>query len=180
MKFDEWKILVKGLKSVYTSDRFLPDGDSVRIWYSLLKDIPYETLNIAIQKYMATGKFPPTVAELRESACEITSPDLKEDWSAGWQQVVKAIGGYGCYNAEGALESMDSITRQCVKRLGWKNLCMSENQMADRANFRQIYEQVKTQQKGNAQLPAGLRKAISAERQMIAEESESGGHSDAE
>ena len=48
MTFDEFKILVKGMKAVYTSPNFLPDADSVKIWYRLLGDMPYELASIAI------------------------------------------------------------------------------------------------------------------------------------
>ena len=61
------------------------------------------------------------------------------------------------YNEAEALESMDEITRQAVKRLGFKNLCLSESQMTDRANFRMIYEQVAERKKKEAQLPESLR-----------------------
>ena len=40
MSFEEFKKLVKGMKAVYTSQSFLPDAESVKIWYQLLKDIP--------------------------------------------------------------------------------------------------------------------------------------------
>lgn len=160
MTFDEWKKLVKGLKSVYTSEKFLPDKDAVMIWYSLLKDLEYKTLNLAIQKYIATGKFPPTVAELRECAVGILEPLAQSDYGQGWEQVTKAIGKYGYCNAEEALASMDEVTRKCVKRLGWKNICMSENQVADRANFRQIYEQEIQRHREHKQLPESVREAI--------------------
>ena len=55
---------------------------------------------------------------------------------------------------------MDEITRACVKRLGWKELCMSENPVADRANFRMIYEQIQQQKKETTALPAGLKQNI--------------------
>lgn len=160
MIFDEWKKLVKGLKSVYTSEKFLPNGDSVKIWYELLKDMDYKVLNLAIQKYMLTGKFPPTIAELRECAVGITDPTTTNDYGDGWEQVQKAISKYGYYNADEALASMDKVTQQCVKRLGWKNICLSENPVADRANFRQIYEQEKLKRKELEQLPDKVKHAI--------------------
>lgn len=160
MTFEEWKKLVKGLKSVYTSERFLLDGDSVKIWYELLKDMDYKVLNLAIQKYMVTGKFPPTVAELREYAVGITDPTITNDYGDGWEQVLGAVRKYGYYNVDEALASMDEVTRKCVKRLGWKNICMSENPIADRANFRQIYEQEKLKRKELQQLPDKVKQAI--------------------
>lgn len=160
MTFEEWKKLVKGLKSVYTSERFLPDREAVQIWYSLLKDMDYKVLALAAQKYMVTGKFPPTVAELRECAVEVLEPKVKEDYGHGWEQVMKAVSKYGYYNTEEALASMDPVTRKCVKRLGWKNICTSENQIADRANFRQIYEQERQRHREHLQLPEAVREAI--------------------
>ena len=73
MTFDEFKVLVRGMKAVYTSLNFLPDADSIKIWYKLLKDMPYELANVAIQKHMMTNKFPPTVAEIRAGAVETVS-----------------------------------------------------------------------------------------------------------
>ena len=46
------------------------------------------------------------------------------------------------YNEKDALASLDYLTRQTVKRLGYHELCVSENMMQDRANFRMIFEQL--------------------------------------
>ena len=51
---------------------------------------------------------------------------------------------------------MEPLTRECVKRLGYKNICLSENIELDRANFRMIYEQVSQRKVQEAQLPIGL------------------------
>ena len=56
-----------------------------------------------------------------------------------------------------ALESMTEETRICVKRIGWQNICMSNNVSADRANFRMIYEQEIDSKKFLAQLPVSTR-----------------------
>ncbi len=158
MNFDEFKRLVKGMKAVYTSQSFLPDANSVRIWYELLKDMPYEIANVSIQKHMATNKFPPTVAEIRSGAAEMTSKP--RDWSDGWESFRKAVGRFGYYRREEAFASMDEVTRKVVKRLGWKELCMSENIMQDRANFRMVYEQEQNRATERAMLPEGLRKQM--------------------
>lgn len=160
MNFDEFKRLVKGMKAVYTSQNFLPDAESIKIWYQLLKDMPYEIANVSIQKHMATNKFPPTVAEIRSGAAEIT--DKSHDWSDGWESFRKAVGRFGYYRREEAFASMDEITRKVVKRLGWKELCMSENIMQDRANFRMVYEQEQNRAVERAMLPEGLRKQMDA------------------
>ena len=158
MTFNEFKALVKGMKAVYTSPNFLPDADSVKIWYRLLEDMPYELANIAIQRHMAINKFPPTVAEIRAAAVESVYKPV--DWSDGWEQFRKAVSKYGYYQQEAALNSLDDLTCRVVKRLGWKQLCESENPMQDRANFRMIYEQEQQREGEKAALPAGLKTQI--------------------
>lgn len=156
MTFDEFKILAKGMKSVYTKENFLPDAESIKIWFSLLKDIPYEVLNVAIQKYMMTNKFSPTIADLRELASEVTVGQIT-DWGDGWEQVLRAISRYGSYNERAALDSMDDITRKCVERLGFREICLSENIAVDRANFRMLYETLANRQKEDGKLSLSIK-----------------------
>jgi hypothetical protein len=156
MTFDEFKILAKGMKSVYTRENFLPDAESIKIWFSLLKDIPYEVLNVAIQKYMMTNKFAPTIADLRELASEVTQGQIS-DWGDGWEQVLRAIREFGMYDVRAALNSMDDITRKCVERLGFREICMSTNIAVDRANFRMLYETLANRQKEDAKLSISIK-----------------------
>lgn len=160
LTFDEFKKIAKGLKAVYTSKDFLPDEGSLKVWYHMIKDLTYEQVSTACYKYMATGKFPPTIAEIRAAALQITSPD--KDWTDGWEQFMKAIRRFGYYQQEEAFSSMDEITRKVTRRLGWKELCMSENLIADRANFRMAYEQEQARANEKAVLPEGLQKQIEA------------------
>ena len=141
MTKDEFKILCKGMKAVYTQSTFLPDADAFKVWYSLLQDLDYTIAQAAIQKYMLINEFPPTIADIRKNAVSVQAGD-KKTWSEGWEEVMKAIGNFGSYREEEALESMSEITRKAVKKLGFRNICLSENITADRANFRTIYEQM--------------------------------------
>ena len=70
---------------------------------------------------------------------------------------MRAIRRYGYMQEPEALGILDEITRKCVKRIGYQNICMSENITADRANFRMIYEQEENRVRQNNQLPAMLR-----------------------
>jgi hypothetical protein len=82
------------------------------------------------------------------------------DWSEGWEQVIKAIRRYGYYDPKGALESLDPLTRECVKRLGFRELCLSENPVADRANFRTCYETLQKREQTKQQLALPLQSVI--------------------
>ena len=159
MEREQFKILCKGMKAVYTQESFLPDADAFNIWFALLGDMDYAVLNAAIQKYMLTNKFPPTIADLREIGTTISNGEIQE-WGEGWEKVLNAIRYFGFYRETEALETMDDLTRTCVKRLGWRNLCMSENNNMDRANFRMIYEQLSNRAKKECVLPISLSNTI--------------------
>jgi len=156
---EQFKILCKGMKAVYTQATFLPDADAFNVWFALLGDLEYPVLNAAIQKYMLINKFPPTIADLREIATSISIGDVP-DWGEGWEKVLQAIRRFGYYRESEAMQTMDQLTQTCVKRLGWRNLCMSENSNQDRANFRMIYEQLAERTKKEATLPISLNNTI--------------------
>ena len=120
---------------------FIGTEQALDVWYALLHDLDYQILSKVLQQYMLTNKFKPTVAELREIYTELVSPTIS-DWSEGWEKVSKAIGHYGMYQEEAAMESFDEVTREVVKRLGFLNICLSENIVADRARFAEIYQAI--------------------------------------
>lgn len=159
MSREEFKILVKGMKAVYAQPSFIPDQDAFNVWYGLMKDIDYQVCNAAIQKWMLTNKFPPTIAEIRELATEIQCGKLP-DWGEAWEETCKAIRRYGFYRPKEGLESLSPLTRETVNRLGWSNLCLSENPTADRANFRQCYEVVAKREHENNVLSLPLIETI--------------------
>ena len=167
MTKEEFKALAKGMRAVYTNERFLPDDASMKMWYSLLQDIPYSVASIAVQKYMLTNKFPPTPAEIREQALAVQMGE-KPLWSDAWGNVLAVIKKYGSYGQAQAMESLDEITRQAVQRIGYLDLCRSENIVADRANFRMIYEQLVDREQDANKIPISLQQLIESERGQIA------------
>lgn len=164
MTREEFTVLCKGMKAVYPQPTFLPDADAYKVWYSLLQDLDYTIAQVAVQKYMLTNKFPPSVADIRECAVLVRTGD-KKTWSEGWEEVMKAIRHFGSYREEEALESMSDLTRNVVRRLGFRNLCMSGNVTADRANFRAIYEQMAEKEHTTKQIQPKLSKLIESIQQ---------------
>lgn len=161
MNYNEFKAIAKILKSTYTSERFLPDKDAMNVWFTMLEDLPIEVVKPTVQKYMLTEKFPPTIADIRGLAVEATD-GKQADWGEGWQEVKRAISRYGCSRESEALDSLSPTTHECVKRLGWKMLCCSltENEMADRANFRMIHNELSAREIEQAKLPDSLKEQI--------------------
>ncbi len=65
MVMDEFLVLVKAMKAVWTDPKFIPDKDAVQTWYAILSDIPYEQASMALRTYMETENRTPTPADLR-------------------------------------------------------------------------------------------------------------------
>ena len=159
MNKNEFNIFAKALKTYFPRDNLLPTPEAMELWYRSLADIPYKLAEVFLQKWVASENWSPSIAEIRHGCADMTSKETP-DWAAGWAEVLKAIGRYGYMQEEEALASMTDITRQTVERLGWKNICWSDNAVADRANFRQVYEQLVKRETERRQLPEALKETI--------------------
>lgn len=159
MERDKFKLLVKGLRAVYAQTAFIPDADAFNMWFALLGDLDYEVCAAAIKKYILLNKFPPTVAEIRELASNITHGEPLT-WGESWEHAMKALRKYGFYQPQEALESLDPLTRRCVQTIGFQNLCMSENLMAERAHYQRVFESYSRQEQTERKMPLALTEEI--------------------
>ena len=146
------------LCNAYPNTQHLQTDDAVEVWTRGLRDLTYTDASHAVSSWILSEKWCPTIAELKEAI--VTNVAGSKDWGDAWNECMKIISRYGQYQEEEALEHMSPMTRQIVKRLGYRELCLSENQMQDRANFRQIYEQVTGNEYEKAALPQSLQDKI--------------------
>lgn len=160
MDKEQFAIFTAEIQGLYPRENLFPNPVAMSAWYELLQDLEYELARAALHRHASTSPFPPTVADIRRQA--VSMVDESEDWGKAWQAVIKAVGRYGSYREAEALESMDELTRQTIQRLGWKQICQSEQTelAAIRANFRMIYEQIQTAAREEAQLSDKLKSAI--------------------
>lgn len=135
----EFALFASALRTYYSKENLLPNSQAMELWFRQLMDIPYPVAEATLNKWVATNKWSPSIAEIRELAAEIQNGKLP-DWGEAWEETCKAISRYGYYRPKEALASLSPLTRKTVERLGFTNLCLSENPTADRANFRQCYE----------------------------------------
>lgn len=135
------------------------------VWFDLLQDIDGRTLLLAIKTYASTEKFAPKPSQIREMAIMATRET--RDWTEGWDLVLRSIGRFGTYRESEALDwirKQDEAAAESIRRLGYKNLCLADDQMAVRANFRQAYNNQLSKNKFYEQLPDNTRFAIEANR----------------
>lgn len=160
MTKQEFATLAMAIRTYYPKEQILPNQQAMELWYRELQDIPADVAEAALRKWVATNKWSPSIAELREMAAEVRHGEIP-DWGEGWEQVLTAIRRFGSYREREALDSLDPMTRTCVQRLGFRNICMSENISTDRANFRMMYESLAEREQTRQQVALPLQEVIS-------------------
>jgi hypothetical protein len=163
MDKEEFKKIAIAIKTSFPDSNVLQDSSAMDIWFMMLSDLPYEVAQAATLEYISTNKFPPKIADIREKSSGYLNAPIS-DWSEAWETVLKLIRKFGYMEEMQALANMDDITRTCVKRLGYQNICMSEYITADRANFRDIYENEAKRRREQSKVPLQLQ---SQRRQMM-------------
>lgn len=155
----EFAVFAMALRTYYPKENLLPNSQAAELWFKELQDLPMDVLNTVLRKWVQTNKWSPAISDLREGVSAIINPDL-DDWGKGWKEVMHCIGRYGVHREKEALDHMSPLTRATVERLGWYNLCVSEDMTADRANFRMIYDQLSAKEAERSKLSAPVQDAI--------------------
>lgn len=148
----EFAVIAVGIKSAYPASKILEDEASMSFWYEMLKDLNGKIVENAVMEHISTSVYPPNIAEIRKLCMERCRPPVLS-FDEAWGVVQKAMSEYGWYHPVEAFATMDEITLSVVKNLGWSRLCQSENQTADRANFREAYEKKVEEIQKNNRLP---------------------------
>lgn len=167
MTKDEFSKIATALKAVYTDPKFLPDTNAISVWYGFLKDLSNAQCQAAISKYVATRKFPPTIADIREMAADNTGADTEINALEAWSLVRKAIKN-GIYGAEEEWEKLPDI---CKKAVGspdniraMAQLDTNEVETVEQSHFVRSYNAVVAQTKDEAKIPPNIQRLISSVR----------------
>jgi hypothetical protein len=125
----------------------------VDAYAALLADLDYARCNAAVRVLLQSKNWIPAVADIRKVVLELERGPVRPAGEA-WGEVLKAIGRYGAYRTPGVdFQLSDPEVLRCVRSLGWKELCLSDNQIADRARFIELYGTVSAQERREQQAP---------------------------
>ena len=114
MTAKEFGVLADAIKTYFPRDNVLPTENALRLWYTELKDIPYQIAYAAFRKYVLTNKFAPTIADIREQVAELYNQrEGTINETAAWQLVWKAICNSG-YHAEEEFEKLPETVKRAV------------------------------------------------------------------
>lgn len=116
--------------------------EQVGIWYSFFERDNFESFRKAVKEICVTSKFFPSIAEIKAVMAENDLNRLSSDQA--WNNVQNAIGRYGFYQPEIAMESLTPEEQATVKSLGgFQRLCQQENTEWLRKDFCKIYDDMK-------------------------------------
>lgn len=134
-----------------------PSGQSTdrtsQIYEEMLVDLDFSSANAVVRRLIATCKFMPSIAEIREAALEVTSGQVRPGGDA-WGDVLAAVRRFGYYRRP---VFDDPVVARVVQSLGWEEICASENQAADRARFIETYDKLTKAQRREAQVLPGAK-----------------------
>lgn len=164
MEREQFKVLVKAMKAVYAQPTFIPDQDAFNVWFALLRDLPYKQAELAVQKHMATEKFPPTIADIREKAEQITSvKETEMSELEAWAIVRKAIGRSNYY----AEEEFEKLPEACKMAVGnpsnlreWAMMDSDQVGTVEQSHFVRNYRTAMQRIKEDRRMPEKVRTAI--------------------
>lgn len=162
MERSEFGVLVKAMKAVYSDPKFITDQDAFNVWYEFMKDIPYDVAQATVYKYMATNKYPPTIADIREGAVKVAEPEQMAEGEA-WALTYKAI----CNSAYCSKEEYEKLPEECRRAVGspdmlreWASMNIDEVNTVVRSHFTKNYRVACDRVRELKQLPPATREAI--------------------
>lgn len=154
MTKEQFSLIVKGMKAVYSEPTFIPDKDSFEIWYALLSDLDYELANKATQKLMMTSTKTPRPADIRDMALSFAYQDEMSDMEA-WGLVSKAIRN-SAYHAQEEFEKLPEVVQKSIgtsqQLYNWAT-DEEYNEGVIQSNFLRSYRVCQQRAKENAKLP---------------------------
>ena len=150
MTRQEFSTIAMALKTYYAKEeRLLPNQQSMELWFRQLEDLPAKVVETVVNLWVATNKWSPSIADIREKSAELLTGS-RQDWGEAWEEVMRSVRAFGSWREKEALQTLDPLTRECVERIGFQSICASENIAVERAHFRDVYNQVYGRRTGRA------------------------------
>jgi len=131
-------------------------AETRRVYRLMIVDLDHAIAEKAVRGLIATSKYLPTIAEVRE-ACMIVKYGRRRPGGDAWGDVIKAMKRYGYTRSPGTdFQFDDPLVARAVSALGWSDLCGSGNVVADRARFIELYDHLAGNTRSDAQVSPGV------------------------
>ena len=163
MTFEQFSILAKTMKVVYTSDKFLPDQDAIKVWFAILKDMDYKLATAAVQMHIETSTLPPTIADIRNKAADIVDRDSRMSDMEAWSLVRSAISDSAYHSQEQFARLPETVQKAVGSPQNlheWSQMDMETVGSVIHSNFLRNYRVVVERQREMQQLSPNMRNLL--------------------
>jgi hypothetical protein len=167
---EEFSNIAKGMKAVYSRDKFMVDKDAFDVWYMLLAEYDYKDVSQAVKSYMSTEKFPPVPADIIDKMHKVHEMPSEMSELEAWNKVYKAI----CNSSYHAQEEFDNLPPLIQRIVGspnqlseWGRCDIEEVNTVIQSNFMRSYKAKSSQQKTFNRLPSDVKQQIALEMNSV-------------
>lgn len=123
MDIKEFSEIMQYLAIAYDKDL---SEEKLAIWYDFFKKYDVIVFKNAILQAISQCKYHPSIAEVKEIITIQNTPQANLKADDEWEKVRESIRVYGMYREDEALASLEPITRKIVKRVGYRDICLSD------------------------------------------------------
>ena len=160
MTFKEFGKLADAIKTYFPRDNMLPTDTTMELWYDMLKDMDYQSAYTGLKNHVATSKFAPTIADIRNGAVISRSQELNE--MEAWSLVSKAIRNSG-YNSVEEFAKLPPIVQKSVglpSQLRTWALGENYNEQVAMSSFQRAYKAELKRHEELQKMPQNVRNLI--------------------
>ena len=160
MTFKEFGQLADAIKTYFPKDNMLPTDTAMELWYDMLKDMDYKSAYIGLKNHVATSRFPPTIADIRNGTVISQPNELNE--AEAWSLVSKAIRNSG-YNSAEEFAKLPPLVQKAVglpSQLRTWALDENFNEQLASSNFMKCYRNELARQREFQKMPKEVQNMI--------------------
>lgn len=132
--------------------------DMINAWALMLEDVPFSVAQTGLQAHVSTSPFPPSIAEIKGWSVKLNKQYM--DASEAWGIARKAISEYGYKNKLKAKANTPADVWAVMERMGYEDMCLSENPDVIRGQFTRLWESRSKQQQEMDRLPPAVKESI--------------------
>lgn len=143
----------------------------VNVWAKIFKDDNPRLVELAVQKHIATNKWPPNIAEVREQMVSLEHPEIIPP-DVAWMAVSDLL--YSSSFHSSSLPVLPPLIERCIEAIGWDNLKEmnrgyygNSKPGMDRVAFMQQYTPMYERERERAALPKSLSDAVAKTERML-------------
>ncbi|MBQ6053017.1 MAG: hypothetical protein IJL30_07030 [Clostridia bacterium] len=142
----------------------------VEVWANIFKDDNPRLVELAVQKHIATNKWPPNIAEIRDQMVTLEHPEIIPP-DVAWAAVSDLLysSGYGDQS-----HMLPPLVARCVETIGWDHLKEMHRGAhggykpgMDRVTFISQYTPMYEREREKAMLPKMISEAVSKTEKVL-------------